>query len=75
MAGGDYTKANGDVNGRKVTVAQKASVPIDVTGKATHVAICDGTNVLLVTTCTDQDLTSGGTVTIPTFKCETSDPT
>jgi hypothetical protein len=75
MAGGDFTKANGDTNGRKVTVAQKAAVPIDASGTATHVAICDGTNVLLVTTCTSQALTSGGTVTIPTFKCETSDPT
>jgi len=75
MAGGDFTKANGDTNGRKVTVAQKSAVPIDVSGTANHVAICDGTNVLLVTTCTSQVLTSGGTVTIPTFKCETSDPT
>lgn len=75
MAGGDYTKANGDINGRKVTTTQKATVPIDVTGTATHVAICDGTNLLLVTTCTSQALTSGGTVTIPAFKCETADPT
>jgi hypothetical protein len=75
MAGGDFTKANGDTNGRKVTVAQKSAVPIDASGTATHVAICDGSNVLLVTTCTSQALTSGGTVTIPTFKCETADPT
>lgn len=75
MAGGDYTKANGDTNGRKITTAQKAAVPIDTTGTATHIAICDATNVLLVTTCTSQLLTSGGTVTIPAFKCETSDPT
>ena len=27
--GGDYTIANGDVSGRKLTVAQQASVPID----------------------------------------------
>ena len=75
LAGGDYTKANGDVSGRKITTAQKASVPIDTTGTATHIAICDATDVLLVTTCTSQSLTSGGTVTIPAFKCETTDPT
>ena len=74
LAGGDYTKANGDSSGRKVTIAQKSNVPIDTTGTATHVAICDGTNLLLVTTCTSQALTAGGTVTIPAFKDEVADP-
>lgn len=72
---GDFTKANGDTSGRKTTVGQQASVPIDTTGTATHVAICDGTNLLAVTTCTSQSLTSGGTVTVPAFKVEVGDPT
>lgn len=71
---GDFTVANGDTNGRKVTVTQQADIPIDSSGTATHVAICDGTDLLLVTTCTSQALTSGGTVTVPPFDDEIADP-
>lgn len=67
---GDFSKANGDTSGRKSTVAQQATVPIDTSGTATHVAICDGSNLLAVTTCTSQALTSGGTVTVPAFDLE-----
>lgn len=72
---GDFTIANGDTSGRKVTMTQQASITIDTTGTATHVAICDGTDLLLVTTCTSQALTSGGTVTVPAFDHEIGDPT
>jgi hypothetical protein len=72
---GDFSKANGDTSGRKVTVAQQASVPVDTTGTATHVAICDGSNLLAVTTCTSQSLTSGNTVTVPAHDYEVGDPT
>jgi len=75
MVGGDYTNANGDVSGRKVTVAAKAGVSITATGTATHVALTDGINVLDVTTCTSQALTSGGTVDIPAWDHEIADPT
>lgn len=73
---GDFTKANGDTNGRKITVSQQADIPIDTTGTATHVAICttSGTLLRIVTTCTSQALTSGGTVTVPAFDYEVSDP-
>lgn len=71
---GDYVIANGDTNGRKVTVQQQASIPVDTTGTATHIAICDGTNLLLVTTCTSQPLTAGNTVTVPAFDDEVADP-
>jgi|PlaIllAssembly_1097288.scaffolds.fasta_scaffold550667_2 hypothetical protein len=75
--GGDYTIANGDVSGRKLTVAQQASVPIDSTGTATHVALCtvSGSVLRYVTTCTSQSLTSGGTVTVPAWDIEVADPT
>lgn len=75
LAGGDITKANGDTNGRKFTMAQKANVPIDSSGTATHVVLASGTVLLYVTTCTSQALTAGGTVTIPTWKVEIADPT
>lgn len=71
---GDFTKANGDVSGRKVTIAQQEDVPVDSNGTATHVAICNGSDLLYVTTCTSQVLTSGNTVTVPAWKIEVSDP-
>ena len=72
--GSDFSKANGDVSGRKLTVASQSSVTVDSTGTATHVAICDGSNLLYVTTCTSQVLTSGNTVTIPAWDIEIEDP-
>lgn len=71
---GDFTIANGDTNGRKVTVAQQTDIPVDTTGTATHVAIIDASRLLLVTTCTSQELTSGNTVTVPAFDDEIADP-
>jgi hypothetical protein len=71
---GDFTKANGDTSGRKVTVAQQSSVPIDANGTATHIAYIDGTTLRYVTTCTSQALTAGGTVTVPAHDVEVADP-
>lgn len=71
---GDFTIGNGDASGRKLTVAQQASIPIDSSGDATHVCLDDGTTLLYVTTCTTQTLTSGGTVTVPAFDIEIADP-
>ena len=71
---GDFTIANGDTSGRKLTVAQQASISISASGTATHVCIDDGTNLLYGTTCTSQALTSGGTVTVPAFDIEVADP-
>lgn len=69
-----FTLANGDVSGRKLTVAQQAGVPVDATGTANHVAICDATRLLYVTTCTSQALTAGNTVTMPAWDIEIADP-
>ena len=71
----DYTKANGDTSGRKVTVAAKADQAVDTTGTATHVALVDATRLLYVTTCTSQALTSGNTVSFPAWDVEIADPT
>jgi len=72
----DYTKANGDVSGRKVTVAAKSTVLIDTSGTATHVALVDGTRLLYVTTCSSQALTANGsnTVNFPAWDIEIQDP-
>lgn len=72
----DYTKANGDTSGRKVTVAAKNTVTVDVSGSATHVVLARvaDTTLRYVTTCTTQSLTSGNTVNIPAWKIEVLDP-
>lgn len=71
----DYTKANGDTSGRKVTVAAKSGVTVDSSGTATHVALTDATRLLYVTTCTSQALTAANTVNFPAWKVEIADPT
>lgn len=73
--GGDYTIADGDVSGRKLTIAEQASITVDATGTATHISLDDGTTLQYVTTCTSQALTSGNTVTVPAWKIEIADPT
>jgi len=75
--GNDYTIADGDVSGRKVTTAVKNGVNIDTTGTATHVGIgrTADTTLLYVTTCTSQALTSGNPVNVPAWRIEVADPT
>ncbi len=70
---GSNTKADGDTSGRKLTIPQQSSVSITATGNATHIVIDDGTDIF-VTTCDAQGLTSGGSVTIPAWDIEISDP-
>lgn len=72
--GTDFTNADGDTSGRKVTVGQQADAAIHTTGDATHIAYHDGVTLLYVTTCTLQGLTSGGTVTVPAHDFEIADP-
>lgn len=65
--GTDYTKANGDTDGRKVTVAAKSGVTVDATGMATHRALVDATRLLLVTelgTVRQNTAQAGGASTI-----------
>lgn len=77
VGAGDFTIANGDSSGRKVTVAQKASITINSTGTATHVALLKTatSEIIYITECTAQSLTSGGTVTVPSWKIEVAAPT
>lgn len=76
---GDFSKANGDVSGRKVTVAAQNGILIDASGTATHVALSrvSDSTLLLVTTCTSQALVANGenTVNVPAFDDEIADPT
>ena len=74
VTGGNFTKANGDISGRKQTCAPATGTSITSTGTGNHVAVTDGTTLVDVTTCTAQALTSGGTVDIGSFDHEIGDP-
>lgn len=65
-AGADYSLGAGSPDGRALTTAQQADISITASGDATHVVRSDGTNIV-VTTCTTQTLTSGGTVTVNAY--------
>ena len=75
VATGDFTIANGDTNGRKITCAAKNAVPIDTDGNAQYYALVDATRLLLVSSCDPQQLTAGGTADFPAWKYETASPT
>ena len=72
---GDFTKANGDASGRKVTVGAQAGVSVTASGNATHVCLDDGTTLLHVATVTSQALTSGNTVNVGAYDVEFADVT
>ena len=74
---GSYTKAGGSPSGRQNTQAGTTGTTIDTSGTATHVATTTTTGSVLevVTTCTSQALTSGGTVDIGSFAHTITDPT
>jgi hypothetical protein len=75
LTSGSFTgPVNGDTNGRKLTVNQQAAIAVDADGAATHIALCSGTVLLYVTTCTSQQLTTGNTVTVPAWDIEIADP-
>lgn len=78
LSGADFTKANGDTNGRKVTIGAKSSVLIDASGTGNHIALVrvSDTTLIYVTTCTSQAVTANGsnTVNFPAWDIELADP-
>ena len=76
VASGDFTLANA-TSGRKVTGTQYSNQTITANGTARHLAYLKvaSTMLLVVTTCSTQALSSGGTVTIPGWKINVQDPT
>lgn len=69
----DFTKGNGTVNGRKLTVASK-DVGVTADGTMTHVALVDSTRLLHVTTCPSTPVLTGQTKRIPAWEAEFSSP-
>lgn len=64
---------DGDGGGRKLAVDEEADISVTASDDATHVVLASGSVLLYVTTCTLQALTSGNTVTVPTWDIEIDD--
>lgn len=76
MTSTNFTIGNGDASGRKAAISQFSSLSVSTSGTAGQIAITStASELLLLTNCTTQALTSGNTVTIPTFDYEIADPT
>lgn len=74
LTGADFSKAAGDVSGRKAITAAQAAISITASGTADHVVLDDGVSEYEVYTATSQALTSGGTVSTPAFDTEIAAP-
>lgn len=75
---GDFTIANGDTSGRKVTVAAQNGASVIASGSASHIVLATGgaTDLIrYITTCTAQTLTSGNTANVGAWDVEVNDPT
>lgn len=76
--GGDFTLADGDTSGRKLTVAAQNGASVIASGTANHVVLATGgaTDLIrYITTCTSQAVTSGNTANVGAWDIEVLDPT
>jgi len=72
---GDYTIADGDTSGRKLTISQQTDISVSTSGTATHIALSNGSDTLYyVTTCASQAILDTGTVTVLSWVIEIADP-
>lgn len=73
----NYTgPADGDANGRKVTINQVSGVNATANGTANHVilGISGNTTIKYGTTCANQSVTSGNPIQINAWDVEIADP-
>lgn len=72
----DITVQAGAVSGRRATVAAQSEIEIDMSGDADHVALVNDNDseLLYVTTATQQPLTQGGTVSTNAWDIEIRAP-
>lgn len=77
-ASGNYTIANGDTSGRKITCAAVNSVPVDAAGTFAAVALVHSSGssgtLLAVTTGVGQSLALGNNANFPAWDIELRDP-
>lgn len=76
VSSSDFTKANGDTSGRKLTFGGKTGVSVTTGGNATHLAYLDVTNskLLDVHTTPTTAVAGAGTVDIGSCKNEIAAP-
>lgn len=72
----DATIANGDTDGRKVTIGAQLGVPVTASGTPAHYCLIDGTRLLArtVVNAASPDLTASSTTDIPAVDFEIGDP-
>jgi len=76
LVGGDYTKANGDTSGRKISLGAKSGNNGTATGVANFLAYDDGVTLHWVTAASGDTVNSGSPWTIGAYKiAEVADPT
>jgi hypothetical protein len=76
VSGSDFTKANGDTSGRKLTLGALTGITPSSNGTVTYLAIDDGTTLLKTVPVTSQAVTTSQTWTSPSTKLwEIKDPT
>ncbi len=76
VAPADFAIANGDVSGRKVSVAAKSGLAVIAAGTVDHIALLDPATaaLLYVTTCPAQAIVTGGTVSLGGWQVEINQP-
>lgn len=75
MTSTDFTVADGDTSGRKVTAGAKSGQTVSANGTVTHVALTNGTDTLYyVTTTTSKAVTTSDTLNFPAWDIEIADP-
>ena len=77
IGSGDFSAfAEGLVDGRRTSVAQKADLDVLASGTSGHIVLVQDSpqRILHITTCPPQTLTSGNKVTVPTWDIEFGDP-
>jgi hypothetical protein len=77
LTSGDFSKAAGNVDGRKVTVAAKSGVSVTASGTAASYCLIDGTTLLARSDvdAASPALTTGSTTNIPAVAFEVGAPT
>jgi hypothetical protein len=74
LTGGDFTNADGDTSGRKVTISAQNGLTADAAGTANHIALCDSSDLLYVTTFTGTVVAISDTINVGSWKAELADP-
>lgn len=76
MSGGDFTKANGDVSGRKLIIAAKSNVSVAASGDGEFVVLVNKSNetIRYINECPRQTVTEGNTVSFQSWKIEFQQP-